>query len=266
MTGLDRRHRADVRSMAPEAPLGLARAVCGIEVVPSGLAGCLWWLGHWWSARSVATTSPAPNSCDWVGISGSRRRCAWVPMATRPAAAWFCLPEVDGDEVLPVVDDEAAGIAGLGRVKPLCRRQRLPGAGDRRGVVGVLPDDCVHQFLLVLFRLVVPHGVNAADQVSHVATAASGPCPGWGCGYAAGRAAGAAARASRSAITWVTPRFIAGSARSPPGVNWPGIRGTARPLSQMLAPAILRILRRSACAHAAPSGVGLALMTAAGLP
>ena len=48
----------------------------------------------------------------------------------------FCLPEADGDEVLPVVDDEAAGLTGLGRVMPLCRRLRLLGAGDRRGVGG----------------------------------------------------------------------------------------------------------------------------------
>src|SRR5262249_10269135 len=114
-------------------PLGLARAVCGIEVVPSGLAGCV----VAWSLVVCQVSCHhfgGAQYCDGVAISGSRRRCTWVPIATAPGCrVVFCLPEVDGGGVLPVVDDEAAGITGLGRVKPLCRRQRLLGAGDRRG-------------------------------------------------------------------------------------------------------------------------------------
>src|SRR5262252_9472925 len=163
MTGLDRRHRADVRSMAPEARTARpgtrgmrhrgralwSRRMCG-GLVTGGLPGQLPPLRR----RQIAATG-LPSAARGGAAPGCDRYAPGCRVV-------FCVPEVDGDEVPPAVDDEAAGITGLGRLKPLCRRQRLLGAGDRRGVVGVLPDDCVHQFLLVLFRLVSTRRTKSA--------------------------------------------------------------------------------------------------------
>jgi hypothetical protein len=117
---------------------------------------------------------------------------------------------------------------------------------------GVLPDDCVHQFLLVLFRLVAPHGVNAADQVSHVGdsgewTLSLGGV--WLRGLA-GRGCGGTGQQADDHLG--EPAVHRGVGEKPTRGELARNPGTARPLSQMPAPAILRILRRSACAHAAP--------------